>query len=58
MGSGCFACYPLVGGLSCEMAVRPNRRAVSFTTIVLVRRLMLSVDVDELEDLKYEYKGA
>ncbi|KAL9065459.1 MAG: hypothetical protein Q9161_008220 [Pseudevernia consocians] len=31
---------------------------VSFTVIMLARELMLSVDVDELEDLKYEYKGA
>lgn len=33
-------------------------RAVSFTVIILARQLMLSVDIDELEDLKYEYKGA
>ena len=31
---------------------------VSFSVIILARRLMLSVDVDELEDLKYRYKGA
>ncbi len=31
---------------------------VSFSIILLARRLMLSVDVDELEDLKYRYKGA
>ena len=31
---------------------------VSFSIIILARRLMLSVDVDELEDLKYRYKGA
>ena len=31
---------------------------VSFSIIMLARRLMLSVDVDELEDLKYGYKGA
>lgn len=31
---------------------------VSFSIIMLARRLMLSVDVDELEDLKYKYKGA
>ena len=32
--------------------------AVSFIVIMLARQLMLSVDIDELEDLKYEYKGA
>lgn len=57
-GSGCFVSYPSVGGLHGEMAVRPNRCAVSFTVILLARRLMLSVDVDELENLKYGYKGA
>lgn len=31
---------------------------VSFSVIVLARRLMLSVDVDELEELRYRYKGA
>ncbi|KAF6227732.1 hypothetical protein HO173_012062 [Letharia columbiana] len=31
---------------------------VSFAFIILARRLMLSVDVDELEILKYGYKGA
>ncbi|KAL2051593.1 hypothetical protein ABVK25_008007 [Lepraria finkii] len=31
---------------------------VSFSIIILARRLMLSVDVGELEDLKYRYKGA
>ena len=31
---------------------------VSFFVIILARRLMLSVDVDELEELKYRYKGA
>jgi len=31
---------------------------VSFSIIMLARHLMLSVDVDELEDLKYRYKGA
>lgn len=31
---------------------------VSFAVIIFARRLMLSVDVDELEDLKYRYKGA
>ena len=31
---------------------------VSFSIIMLARRLMLSVDVHELEDLKYGYKGA
>lgn len=36
----------------------PDRRVVSFTAIMLARRLMLSVDIDELEKLKYEYKGA
>lgn len=44
--------------LSCKMAARPNRRVVSFAVIVLARRLMLSVDVDELEALRYGYKGA
>lgn len=58
MGSGCFVCYLSVGGLSHKLAVRPNSCAVSFTVIILARELMLSVDVDELEDLKYEYKGA
>ena len=43
---------------SCGMSLRPNRRAVSFTIVMLARHLMLSVDVDELENLKYEYKGA
>ena len=43
---------------SCGMSPRPNVCAVSFTIITLARRLMLSVDVDELENLKYEYKGA
>ena len=38
--------------------MRPDGRAVSFTVIMLARRLMLSVDVDELENLRYEYKGA
>ena len=58
MGSGCFVCCPLVGGLFRETAVRPNRCAVSFTIIMVARRLMLSVDVEELETLKYGYKGA
>jgi hypothetical protein len=31
---------------------------VSFSIIMLAKRLMLSVDVDELEHLKYQYKGA
>lgn len=31
---------------------------VSLCTIMLARSLMLSVDVDELEKLKYGYKGA
>ncbi|KAM0806056.1 hypothetical protein BDR22DRAFT_528 [Usnea florida] len=31
---------------------------VSLTVILFARQLMLSVDVDELEDLQYEYKGA
>ena len=44
--------------LSREMAVRPNRSAVSFAVIVLAKQLMLSVDVDELENLRYGYKGA
>ncbi|MCJ1238731.1 hypothetical protein MMC14_006722 [Varicellaria rhodocarpa] len=29
-----------------------------FVVIVVAKRLMISVDVDELEDLKYGYKGA
>ena len=29
-----------------------------FAVIVAAKRLMISVDVDELEDLKYGYKGA
>ncbi len=58
MGSGCFVYCPSVGGLSHEMAVGPDSCAVSFTIIMLARKLMLSVDVDELEDLKYGYKGA
>lgn len=32
--------------------------AVVLGVIVLAKREMLSVDVDELEDLKYGYKGA
>ena len=44
--------------LTRDIAVRPNRYAVSFTIIMLARRLMLSVDVNELENLKYGYKGA
>lgn len=44
--------------LSREMAVQPNRRVVSFVVIMLARRLMLSVDVGELEKLRYGYKGA
>lgn len=44
--------------LSREMAGRSNRCVVSFAVIVLARKLMLSVDVDELETLKYGYKGA
>ena len=40
------------------MAVRSNRCVVSLTVILFARQLMLSVDVDELEDLQYEYKGA
>ena len=53
-------CLLPVGGwpLTRKLAVRPNSCAVSFTVIMLARELMLSVDVDELEDLKYEYKGA
>lgn len=35
-----------------------ERCAVSLTTIMSARVLMLPVDIDELEDLKYEYKGA
>ncbi|KAK4692384.1 hypothetical protein P7C71_g4811, partial [Lecanoromycetidae sp. Uapishka_2] len=31
---------------------------VSYSIILLARRLMLSVDVNELEDLRYRYKGA
>ncbi|KAL6715082.1 hypothetical protein ACLMJK_007343 [Lecanora helva] len=31
---------------------------VSFSVIVLARRLMLAVDIGELEKLKYQYKGA
>ena len=37
---------------------RADCLAVSFSVIVLARRLMLSVDVSELEKLKYPYKGA
>ena len=40
------------------MARQPDGRTVSLTVIMLARRLMLSVNIDELEDLKYEYKGA
>ena len=40
------------------MATQPDGRTVSLAVIMLARRLMLSVDIDELEDLKYEYKGA
>ncbi len=58
MVSGCFVCYQSVGCLSREIAVRPKRCAVSFIVITLARRLMLSVDVEELEGLRYEYKGA
>lgn len=36
----------------------PDSGPVSFLVILLARRLMLSVDVDELEQLKYRYKGA
>ena len=44
--------------LCCARAVRSNRCAVSLTVILFARHLMLSVDVDELEALQYEYKGA
>ena len=44
--------------LSYDMPVQPKKCAVSFVVITLARRLMLSVDVDELEKLKYGYKGA
>ena len=37
---------------------RADMLLVSFTVIILARRLMLSVDVDELEGLRYGYKGA
>ena len=40
-----------------EMALA-DRWEVTFSIIMLARRLMLSVDVGELEDLKYRYKGA
>lgn len=40
------------------MTVQPDGCTVSFTVIMLARQLMLSVDVDELETLRYEYKGA
>lgn len=43
---------------SLKMAVRPDRCVVSFAIIVLARQLMISVDVDELETLRYGYKGA
>lgn len=33
-------------------------RVVVLAIITLARRFMLSVDVDELEGLKYGYKGA
>ena len=38
--------------------MQAERCAVSFTTIMSARVLMLPVDIDGLEDLKYEYKGA
>ena len=31
---------------------------VAFTMIVLARKIMLEVDVEELHGLKYGYKGA
>ena len=37
---------------------RADWLVVSFSVIMLARRLMLSVDVGELEKLKYPYKGA
>lgn len=44
--------------LSRAMAVRSDKCVVSLTVILFARQLMLSVDVDELEALQYEYKGA
>ena len=59
MGFGCFVCCPAVGLISLRTGqVSLMERAVSFTVVMLARQLMLSVDIDELEDLKYEYKGA
>ena len=31
---------------------------VVFSIVVVARRVMISVDITELEDLKYGYKGA
>lgn len=40
------------------MRVEPNGQLVVFSIIMIVRHLEHSVDFDELERSKYEYKGA
>ena len=49
---------PLGGKPSFASARRLINSAVVFIIISAARRIMLEVDFDELEDLKYELKGA
>lgn len=44
--------------LSSSRDCQADDPVVSFSVIMLARRLMLSVDVGELDKLKYRYKGA
>lgn len=56
--SGCCCCCLSVRVIKSRRSFQADQFVVSFSFVLLARRLMLSVDVDELEDLKYEYKGA
>lgn len=58
--SGCFAYYPWVRDLRYfdYTSFRCLLLPVAFVMVSSAQRVMLEVDITELERLRYEYKGA
>ena len=55
---GCFVfCLVVSTGFS-SPRVQPDKKLVVFSIIMIVRQLEHSVDFEELERSRYEYKGA
>ena len=58
MDSGCSVFSLLVFYIAYPLESKLMTGSVVFLVVILAKRIMLEVDVSELEDLKYRYKGA